>query len=187
MTNPDGRTGIALHVDDGADSVMTQHGGFTWGSRSAAKTLTHANVIGVYGGGGYNWSILDLIKRSHFAKARERVLDYVVSGSAGDREAGDDQARPATVPATPLRVGDAEPAGTKASVARPSVDTKLQRIQRRITMTSRPHDLSGLYLSPVTLELDRRLGQLEGLTEVELVACSAEAPPSSSDTKSPDT
>lgn len=35
-------------------------------------------------------------------------------------------------------------------------------------MTARPHDLSDLYLSPVALELDRRLGQLEGLTEAEL-------------------
>jgi hypothetical protein len=35
-------------------------------------------------------------------------------------------------------------------------------------MTVRPHDVSDLYLSPLTLELDRRLRELEGLTEAEI-------------------
>lgn len=35
-------------------------------------------------------------------------------------------------------------------------------------MTTRPHDITDLYMPPVALELDRRLGQLEGLTEAEL-------------------
>jgi sugar lactone lactonase YvrE len=80
VTNPDGRIGIALHVDNGADSVMTQHGGFTWGPRSGAQTLTHANVIGSFSGGDYDWSAFDTIKHNHFAEARERVFHYVVSG-----------------------------------------------------------------------------------------------------------
>jgi hypothetical protein len=35
-------------------------------------------------------------------------------------------------------------------------------------MTTRPHDLSDLYLSPVALQLDHRLGQFEGLSEEEI-------------------
>lgn len=35
-------------------------------------------------------------------------------------------------------------------------------------MTARPHDLSDLYLSPVALELDHRLGEMEGLSEDEI-------------------
>lgn len=35
-------------------------------------------------------------------------------------------------------------------------------------MGARPHDVPDLYLSPVTLELDHRLGELEGLTEAEI-------------------
>lgn len=35
-------------------------------------------------------------------------------------------------------------------------------------MTVRPHDLTDLYLSPVTLELDRRLRDLENLPEAEI-------------------
>lgn len=35
-------------------------------------------------------------------------------------------------------------------------------------MTERPHDLTDLYLSPVALQLDHRLRELEGLSETEL-------------------
>jgi hypothetical protein len=35
-------------------------------------------------------------------------------------------------------------------------------------MTTLPRDISDLYMSPLALELDRRLEQLEGLTEAEL-------------------
>jgi hypothetical protein len=35
-------------------------------------------------------------------------------------------------------------------------------------MTVRPHDIVDLYLSPLTLELDHRLRQLEDLSEAEI-------------------
>lgn len=35
-------------------------------------------------------------------------------------------------------------------------------------MTTRPHDLSDLYLAPVVLELDHRLDELEGLSHDEI-------------------
>lgn len=35
-------------------------------------------------------------------------------------------------------------------------------------MTAHPHDLSDLYLAPVALELDHRLGEFESLSEEEI-------------------
>ncbi len=35
-------------------------------------------------------------------------------------------------------------------------------------MTTRPHDLTDLYLSPLALELDHRLDEMEGLSQDEI-------------------
>ena len=45
--NPDGTTGIALHLDNGADSVMNPRTGALWGSRSRQSSIPHQDVARV--------------------------------------------------------------------------------------------------------------------------------------------
>lgn len=74
--NPDGRTGIVLHVDNGSDSLMT--GSRTWGALSDSDELDHVKVLGS-GSGTYNWSSFDWIKSRNFGAARRPIFHYVMS------------------------------------------------------------------------------------------------------------
>ena len=56
MGNPDGTPGIALHLDNGPDSVMNPKTGATWGSRSRQNSLVHQDVLGTVAGSDYDWS-----------------------------------------------------------------------------------------------------------------------------------
>lgn len=80
VDNPDGSTGIRLHVDNGATAQMGPTGGVTWGDLSDADQLMHRNVLGGWTIGGYDWSAFDTYKDSHFDPARLRVFHYVISG-----------------------------------------------------------------------------------------------------------
>lgn len=70
VANPDGLTGIALHVDNGSGSVMT--GMEAWGSLSDSDELTHVNNLRV-------WSGVDSGKASVFSAARRPIFHWVVS------------------------------------------------------------------------------------------------------------
>lgn len=74
--NPDGRSGIALHVDNGSGSIMT--GNRTWGSLSDSDEITHQRGLG-WGSTAYSWLAFDNIKRQGFAAARRPIFHYVVS------------------------------------------------------------------------------------------------------------
>jgi NHL repeat len=74
--NPDGRTGIALHVDNGSDSIMT--GNETWGDRSDSDQLTHRTPLGT-GSSNYNWASFDTLKAGNFTAARRPIFHYVIS------------------------------------------------------------------------------------------------------------
>ncbi len=79
VSNPDGSTGISLHVDYGPDSVMNPLTGEKWGSRSQANSLPHDDDLGSRNpDGNYNWEEFDAIKSSNFSKARAPVFHYCV-------------------------------------------------------------------------------------------------------------
>jgi TolB protein len=81
VSNPDGTTGITLHVDNGPDSTMDPVAGTPWRALSDADTLAHQQVLGSYAlGGGYDWSEFDLIKSANFSDTRLPAFHYVVSG-----------------------------------------------------------------------------------------------------------
>jgi hypothetical protein len=79
VSNPDGSTGITVHVDNGPSSTMDPTTGETWGSLSRQDAVPLQQVLGTEPGGQYNWSAFEAIKKAHFEPARERAFHYVVS------------------------------------------------------------------------------------------------------------
>ena len=85
VTNPDGTTGIALHLDNGADSVMNPRTGATWGGLSRQNALIHQNVLGSFGPTGhYDWGPFDAIKSASFESRRAGAFHYAISGHGHD-------------------------------------------------------------------------------------------------------
>jgi hypothetical protein len=80
VANPDGTTGIALHVDNGPGSTMDPRTGATWGGRSDRDELPHVDVLGERVAGEYDWTEFDVLKESGFAAEREPVFHYAISG-----------------------------------------------------------------------------------------------------------
>jgi hypothetical protein len=81
VANPDGVSGVTLHVDNGPGSTMNPRSGQTWGALSDADTLPHDAVLGTFlPNGQYDWTAFDLIKAGNFSIHREPVFHYVVSG-----------------------------------------------------------------------------------------------------------
>jgi hypothetical protein len=62
VTNPDGTTGIRLHVDCGADCVMNPVTGELWSSLSRANALPHINDLGSVIANNYDWGAFQTIK-----------------------------------------------------------------------------------------------------------------------------
>ncbi len=81
VDNPDGRSGITLHVDNGSDSIMT--GNRTWGTLSDSDQFTHVRALG-WGSTAYSWTSFDNMKRQGFAAARRPIFHYVVSAHKYD-------------------------------------------------------------------------------------------------------
>jgi Calx-beta domain/HYR domain len=100
VPNPDGASGIRLHVDNGSGSIMNPASGATWGSLSRANVLPHQEVLGSSIGGAYQWSEFDLIKAVNFAAARRPVFHYAVSadrvGTDGGSVSGTARGAPAS-------------------------------------------------------------------------------------------
>jgi len=85
VTNPDGTTGIALHLDNGADSVMNPRTGATWGGLSRQNALVHQDVLGSFGPTGqYDWGPFDDLKSTSLEPRRAGVFHYVISGHGHD-------------------------------------------------------------------------------------------------------
>ena len=80
VSNPDGTTGITLHIDNGATSVMDPVFDLTWGELSDADTLTHEDMLGSWTDPDtYNWSEFDAFRDTFFQDARRRVFHYAIS------------------------------------------------------------------------------------------------------------
>jgi uncharacterized delta-60 repeat protein len=84
VSNPDGRTGINLHVDLGADREMRP--GQNWGSLSRAGEEPYVATLGSFTSDGgnppvqvYNWSAFDGMKTDYFTPSgRRAVFHYVL-------------------------------------------------------------------------------------------------------------
>ncbi len=79
VPNPDGTTGIALHLDNGPGSIMDPRTGTTWGALSDADLLRHDDVLGTLTGDDLDWTEFDAIKAAHFSDNRKPAFHYVVS------------------------------------------------------------------------------------------------------------
>ncbi len=78
VMNPDGTTGIHLHVDCGSDCVMNPVTGEFWSTQSQAHSLAHLNDLGASSGGIYDWTAFQAKKTANFSPARGPVFHYVV-------------------------------------------------------------------------------------------------------------
>jgi len=80
VPNPDGTTGIHLHVDEGPSSVMNPATGATWGSQSLANdNIPFQNTFGSEAGGNYNWSAFEAVKHNSLIPPREAAFHYAMS------------------------------------------------------------------------------------------------------------
>jgi hypothetical protein len=93
VSNPDGRTGINLHVDNGPRSTMNPVTGTRWGRLSEASKVPHQEVLGRNVGGEidprfptlgklgakYDWSEFDAIKSRYFSRRRRPLFRYALS------------------------------------------------------------------------------------------------------------
>jgi uncharacterized repeat protein (TIGR01451 family) len=85
VNNPDGTTGITLHIDCGPSCIMNPLTGATWGNRSLANSVPHldpvtgdVNHLGALGSSGYDWSSFNLIKAANLSPTRASVFHYGV-------------------------------------------------------------------------------------------------------------
>ena len=80
VPNPDGTTGITLHLDNGADSVMNPRTGALWGSRSRQDSILHQDLLGSVTGNVYDWGPFDTIKSTKFEESvRGAAFHYGIS------------------------------------------------------------------------------------------------------------
>lgn len=83
VSNPNGTTGIVLHIDAGPASEM--HNGRLWGNLSRSDVLEHRSKLGEYTElGNYDWTEFQEIKGTvsqpaYFTPARQAVFHYVIS------------------------------------------------------------------------------------------------------------
>lgn len=75
VSNPDGSTGITIHIDAGPDSLMKP--GADWGSRSRSGPVPEVTVLGsMEDNGWYDWTEFEKIKRDNFELSRADVFHY---------------------------------------------------------------------------------------------------------------
>jgi ELWxxDGT repeat protein len=78
VANPDGSTGITLHIDAGPGSVMDPVSGALWGARSNAGEVPWVQQFGTLSGFNYDWSAFDTYKQTYFVAARRSVFHYAI-------------------------------------------------------------------------------------------------------------
>ena len=84
LTNPDGQSGVRVHIDAGPGSVMNPVTGATWGNRSRGTAIAHDPVIGSFikdADGNiisYVWDEFNTVKQANFEPFRRDAFHYVV-------------------------------------------------------------------------------------------------------------
>jgi hypothetical protein len=78
VSNPDGSSGITLHVDGGPATVMNPFTGEPWGPWSRAGVVPYDPFLGASDGISYDWSEFQAIKQAFMEPARRAVFHYVV-------------------------------------------------------------------------------------------------------------
>jgi hypothetical protein len=79
VSNPDGSSGISLHVDAGPRTLMDPRTGGTWGELSEANEIGHRDLLGRrLPGGRYDWGEFDQIKQANFHD-RSSVFHYAIA------------------------------------------------------------------------------------------------------------
>jgi hypothetical protein len=80
VSNPDGTTGIRLHVDYGPESEMNPVTHAPWGALSQSNSVPHTDSLGkgwdYQGTDHYDWTAFDAIKTANFSNARAAVFHY---------------------------------------------------------------------------------------------------------------
>jgi hypothetical protein len=80
VSNPDGKAGIALHVDGGPGWLMNPKTGAKWGGLSKARATAERPVFGSNSiVGKYKWAEFDAVKANNFSAARQRIFHYALS------------------------------------------------------------------------------------------------------------
>ncbi len=79
VSNPDGKSGITLHVDNGSGSIMNPKTGARWGSLGRSNPLAHADVLGNEVNGRYEWGEFDELKKRNFSQERAQTFHYAVT------------------------------------------------------------------------------------------------------------
>ncbi len=80
VSNPDGTTGVRMHIDAGPNSVMNPITGATWGSLSRSTTVPWVERLGSLNGSNYDWAAVENTKKTKFDLARRDVFHYVLYG-----------------------------------------------------------------------------------------------------------
>jgi hypothetical protein len=78
VSNPDGITGINLHVDYGPDSEMNPVTHAKWGNLSQSNSLPHDDQLGSTTNDNYDLTEFNSIREANFSKARAAVFHYNV-------------------------------------------------------------------------------------------------------------
>ena len=78
--NPDGTTGVILHVDLGSDSIMNPITDAPWGGLSKAREVPFQASLGFFEANDeYNWGGVDTVKMMNFdPAARSRIFHYAL-------------------------------------------------------------------------------------------------------------
>jgi hypothetical protein len=77
VTNPDGSTGITMHIDNGPASPMKPDG-TPWGALSAGNAVPHDDHLGTGAISNYSWTEFNTIRDTHFPAARLPLFHYVL-------------------------------------------------------------------------------------------------------------
>jgi PKD repeat protein len=81
VPNPDGTTGIHLHVDSGPTSIMNPVTGQLWGTLSSAGEVPFQATIGSFIGSDYDWTAVDQVKQTFFNPSNRNVaFHYALFG-----------------------------------------------------------------------------------------------------------
>ncbi len=78
VPNPDGSSGITMHIDAGPTSLMNPRTGQTWGALSEAEEIPHTASLGTNTGGGYDWTAFQAVRDVWFETVREDVFHYAI-------------------------------------------------------------------------------------------------------------